>query len=271
MSDSDAQGLRGPVRRISIESSESYGLRTEEHIYDRNGSLKEYRVKGPDGSEHVTRFQHDAEGVRINRNVEVLVNSDGSRTEVYRVQGEASWSMASLHWCGFPTFGAAFVRTRFDREGKIIDSIFQNNTRKAVSRIDYVCDEGKRITEAVQRRVAGVHSLASILAQSEWSDRSSSGSKLSRDAEREEFSVTFEYDRYGRVVVRKTHFAGRETHRTVRVFNDEGDVVRVEQDGRLILFEYEYDEHGNWIRKVEHSAGSGVPREYYRDIDYYET
>jgi len=47
---------------------------------------------------------------------------------------------------------------------------------------------------------------------------------------------------------------GIEISHTIWTYNEQGDKVRErEQDGPTVVFEYEYDAYGNWIRQTVHS------------------
>jgi len=89
-----------------------------------------------------------------------------------------------------------------------------------------------------------------------------------------EWRGKFRYDDRGRVVERADHVAG-DIFRSRRTYtyNEHGDVAtetidEPERERSTIRFEYDYDPHGNWIRKVVHYSGGS--HETRRKITYYE-
>ncbi len=86
--------------------------------------------------------------------------------------------------------------------------------------------------------------------------------------------MKFRYDDRGRVVERADYVAG-DIFRSRRTYtyNEHGDVAtetidEPERERSTIRFEYHYDAHGNWIRKVVYYSGGS--HETRRKISYYE-
>ena len=84
----------------------------------------------------------------------------------------------------------------------------------------------------------------------------------------EAYRRSFRYNDAGRIIESKGHFFGRRTDYSAMTCNHRGDILTLTTDDKpLNCFEYEYDEHENWIRKIVRYAQSS--REETRLITYY--
>ncbi len=167
---------------------------------------------------------------------------DGSRTDTQAVNAD-TWSIDVLHGLAFGTDGASVAETLFDADRLPIRTVFVSDNQEEVSTIRYEYDAAGKIVDAIQHR---------------------SGD--------EQFRAKFQYDQGGLIVKQEILFAGQLTHRTFCTYNDNGDLIREitesEAPSYSNNFEYQYDSHGNWIRKlVHHSLGTDEIR---RQISYYE-
>src|SRR4030095_2660387 len=128
-------------------------------------------------------------------------------------------------------------------QGLPVQTIFTNATSDETAAIRYVSDDKGRIGQAVQRLRAGVRSTLPITHQQEVLSLLGSGLICCR--------VAFDYDDYGRVTELNVDFMGKKLDRTLMTHNEHGDIATVtKQDDHTVRYEYDYDETGNWIRKV---------------------
>lgn len=101
-----------------------------------------------------------------------------------------------------------------------------------------------------------------------WSDLAESVNRS--DASGELFRFSFRYDEGGRMTEQECQLCGRPMHHRVVSYNQQGDMSFLEEGGNLMRFEYEYDNRGNWIRRVIHYSPPNSPVGCRRTIHYYK-
>ncbi len=249
MTDALRQGLAGPVRRVVTTRNPNNGSETfEAHLFDRSGKLILWSGLNPDGTRFEVAYRYDSSGDRVSPELQVIRDGVGERRlEVYDVSHLDAWYMEGLHQCGFGTEGAKSVRTLFSDKGSPIKTVFDSDEHEPLFEILYKCDEHGRILEALRydQRFEGV----------------SYEGELSR--------TSFRYDDVGRVIRRESSLAGQRTAVTTWSYNQYGDpVTQVVNSSQIWRFEYEYDQAGNWTRKLIHHPTSSSDEEC-RTIEYY--
>jgi hypothetical protein len=78
----------------------------------------------------------------------------------------------------------------------------------------------------------------------------------------------FSYGAGGKLIAVETYIGLQRINRSQFSYNDRGDRVKESREAHSdLIFEYEYDEHGNWIRMIAKSdEGESETR---RRITYY--
>jgi hypothetical protein len=271
--DLDKLNLKRPVHTVTTERRTSTGSHIEEREFDPHGRLIRLVCRvhdsGADVKQYQREFRYDSDGKRLGLDVRVKHHGDGSRTEIVPVCERNVWSMDGLHDHYFGTYSACRAQTRFDSCGPPIETRFQDIRNDEVSRVRYVCDANGRILEAVQSLGPGFFTDPLMSA--------AGAPPLAVDAEGaqtlitlgiEAYRLSFRYDDAGRVTESESHFFGRRTDCALMTYNDRGDILTLTTDDKpLNCFEYEYDEHDNWIRKIVRYAQSS--KEESRRITYY--
>lgn len=155
MTELEKQGLRGPVRKVRRESFESASNTVYEWVFDRDGKCLSLAYRNPDGSGQTIEYQYDEQGNRLDPSRQVIRSPDGSWTELFKLAevrpgAMSGWTMEGLHDCTLSGWGATLARTEFNRQGRPIETVFEDSRNKRLHRIRYVCDDEGRILEAVQ-------------------------------------------------------------------------------------------------------------------------
>lgn len=213
------------------------------------------------GGEYTQEFEFDRAGRCVDtlqRLIRVEHLADGVRTETAKVAAVDYWSIRGLNGHAFPTRGAAVAETSYSRLGTPVRTIFRGPDNELVSRVEYFCDHEGRVVEARQYNgdvaVTGAASAIRILAEPGI----------------EQVRVTFVYDHVGCLIEQTSDIAGYLHSRVVQTFNEHGDPLTFQADAdEPFEFEYEYDNQGNWTRKITHHSSGAI--EYDRVITYYET
>ena len=269
---------KGPVREVTTERSEERGFSRTIVSFDRDGRLLKRIHVDPDGSKRTVVFRYDAEGNLTEPELlreEALQRDDGSRTVIRSLPPlkEACCPAApEVPDVMCPTRGASRAETNYDSRGFLTETVFYDDTGAVTMRVEFKTDAKGNVTEVI--RFSGTKPLLPphLRDGMRQSDRQKFRAFIEPGSL--EWRTSFRYDDQGRVIERADYMAGDIfTWRRTYTYNEHGDVAtETTEDPRhgssTARIEYDYDAHGNWIRKVVyHSAGSYEIR---RKITYYE-
>jgi hypothetical protein len=197
----------------------------------------------------VQDLQFDTDGFLLRENSGLeTTDSNGIVTDSQKVLPDAGWALDNVGialgtFVAVGTYGGWTARTTYDLQGLPVQTIFTNATGDETAAIRYVSDDKGRIVQAVQSLHAGFMSTFPITHQQEFLSLLGPDLICCR--------VAFDYDDYGRVTELNVDFMGKMSDRTLMTHNEHGDIATVtKQDDHTVRYEYDYDETGNWIRKV---------------------
>ncbi len=258
MSHTSAYGLRGRVREVSEFEETPDGERRMNLQFDSEGwEVGAARSRPAEGRE-----------ARL---------PDGTVQRFTKVEG---LTFLTLPWAakyGVPTGGAAESVSTFNPSGEPVRTELRNGSGQLVYRIDYSCDAAGRVVELVVRNgeaapgVQGIQRATGGLSDEERGAVTRGAGALFQVGG-EFVRSAFAYDRSGRLVEQIVS-QGQvwDPHRCAWCYNDEGDVVAAymgRPESSLLTHEYEYDEYGNWTRRMSVGPG-GARTETRRRIEYW--
>jgi hypothetical protein len=256
LTDRDRLGLRGGVKRVTTFAVRDGSVDVRE--FDQSGRLLRIGDRTPG----------EAECAEARRSVEVA--GDGSQTESIGLSGASAWAPESLHGIAFGTYGARTVDTTIDNSGRPVQSVFLDDDDQEVSVIRYRCDQNGRVVEAAQFGGAALPNDPRIRAAAERAEPGNLEVLLAHFGPgREQFKVRFEYDEHGYVTTVELYHAASMLRRTTNTHNELGDIVltTTSNDRAETRFEYDYDDRGNWTRRVMHRGSDS--EESMRTIEYF--
>src|SRR5262245_28217219 len=235
--------------------------------FNLKGHVRRVVTERPGQSSGVVQdLQFDADGflIKENSDIEITVNSDGIAIDCQKVLPDAGWALDNVGialgtFVAVGTYGGWLARTTYDPRSLPIHTVFTNANGDETSAIRYVSDNKGRIVEAVQSLRAGFMSTFPA-AQQQFLSLLGPDLICCR--------IVFEYDDHGRVTELNVDFMGQKAGQKRMTHNERGDLATVtEGNDRLVRYEYDYDDVGNWIRKV--TCGPKEPIIETRRITYY--
>jgi len=212
------------------------------------------------------RFDTDGLLLREKFGIHTTVNPEGIVTDTQNVLPDAGWALdnvgiATGTFIAVGTYGGSIACTTYDPRGLPFKTVFSNAQGIETASIQYVSDDNGRIVQAIQRLREGFISSFRATHQQEFLSLLGSDLICCR--------VVFEYDDYGRVKELNVEFMGKTADRTLTTHNEHGDIATVtNQNEHTARFEYDYDQVGNWIRKVTPNPKDPIIET--RRITYYE-
>jgi YD repeat-containing protein len=261
----------GRLQHISTENSAG-PVSLAFHEYDDAGRLARIFTR-PDGTnEHnLETYEYDAEGCKSQTR---LVDP---RVHGVAVQGSDT---------AYPSRGAAKVVTRYNQRDQPNESLFQDQSGRLLSRVDFRYDNDGNLIEETQTHIATA--MPPELAQE--------GTAAQLEAARAMFGSVHQlhtYDQQGRRVRTRVRIGPLSDEITNRTYNEHGDEVEVinesiqrgynlDEEGRIsetpteervtrseTLFRYDYDAPGNWTTKAIQSPGGELSTIERRTISYF--
>jgi len=274
----ERQGLKGLVRLLVEEFRTTHGLSRHSWLFDRAGRVLEEKWLTPLRETGAIRYRYDDEGnlvepVKQERKIEM--HPDGSRTviELLPVMEELNWKVApELPDITCPTRGASRVETSYDPRGFLTETVFYDEAGAVTTRVEFKTDARGNVTEVI--RFSGTKTLLPRFVQAGMTEADRQKFRAFIEPGSVEWRTAFRYDDRGRVTERADYvasdiFSSRHTY----TYNEHGDVAtETTEDPKhgtsTARIEYDYDAHGNWIRKVVYYSGGS--HETLRKITYYE-
>ncbi len=270
MTDRQRLNLRGPARTVTLTRDGRHGPLVDEYSFDREGHVVSIYSRGANGKEWRHDVSHNADALSDDSHHGWRRHDDGSDVEVQSVSALDAWSMDALHGVAFGTHGASFARTQVDAQGWPVATVLVDPDGRELSTIQYVCDRAGRIVEA--RQMNGAQAGFRRPSASATTPASAHDLAVIPHAAGpgiQEVQVSFEYDAAGRVVQWHGYLAGEHTITRVMSYNQRGDLASsTSTNQEPTRFEYEYDQHDNWlVKRIHRPSGSG---EEIRTITYYD-
>ncbi len=238
-------------------------------VFDPEGRLTVFGVRRHDSGGDP--FQRVSWQDRTKSGEVVHPGTNRPMTLAQDLLGLTTWTMDGLHWCCFGTWGAALARTEFDHRQAPVKTVFEDTRNQRVFWIDYDCDAHRKILEAVQFTGPAPPFWALALMSSVADRGSALPESVDRpDASGELFRFSFRYDEGGRMIEQECKLCGRPMHHRLASYNQQGDMSTLDEGGNLTRLQYEYDDRGNWIRRVIHYSPPNSPADCRRTIHYYK-
>lgn len=269
-----SESLRGAVRRVVTDTQQSDGrTRREELTLDVSGRTVSTTIRYEDGSEHTYRPQEER-AFASQPKLEPL-GSDGF-VKVENIRHLDAWETPVGDSVAFGTHGAAQARTLFDKEMRPIETVFLNSEAEDTSRLYYqYADDINRID---------IFELGGFLYRDpdgilRINVRDDHSGPISPEAEG--FRVTLLHDANNRLIEETISFGGVLDSRMTYSRNEFGDVITcksrlfrnegAEPSEQTAVFEYKYDDKGNWVEKKCVSTPTSDDTISRRQIEYYES
>jgi hypothetical protein len=240
MRDIDKARLKGPVQTVTTEYTFGGSVFSTSLTFDTDGR----QLTAQNFLDGVLReVPPDVLAASASWGVRSTHNADGTRTDVEGVAGLDGWSMEGLN-VAIGTWGAVEARTTLDSRSVPLETLFLDSQNEETSRIRYTCDERGRILQAIQTSGPGVGFNMPAEVAEEFRKQLGADAEISR--------LWFEYDDAGRVTDSRGALMGNEIFHTASTYNSQGDTETITDQQGTTRYEYEYDAHGNWLRKVGH-------------------
>lgn len=230
------------------------------------------RIPVPDGKPYTHEIRFSPDGLLEDKPGIRTIWNAGTRRVIQDTKGMDGISLSSLQGVVIPTGGAVQAETSFSIDGVPVETVFTANTGEETSRIVYHYDERGHLIEVLP---ASTYALSKQLSNQLPPEVAAAldGMPLS-----DSVWARFGYDEHSRVVEIIAYLLGKIVFQETRSYNEHGDVesVILKDQGASFEYEYEYDERGNWIRRVTYqpplSIGSSrnITEDTRRHITYYE-
>lgn len=260
-------------RLLAVESGNAAGVSfTQTYEYGAGDRLTRVIVRDREGRHRVAEtYTYDGAG----RKTKTLhVDLDSQRPDTHY-----SWGVEGTDAC-YSAPGAASVTTVYDGHERLRELLFRDATGELLSRVDFVYDAAGNLVEEAQsnsERVLPAEMLGQFNPDQLRAVRSLFG------AGEEPNRRTHKYDERGCRIESCSRLGGLAVDRTTSSYNEHGDKVAENSEherGEYGLSEsgelsaepvrrnssrgehrigYDYDEHGNWVRKTTESRGGSQP------------
>jgi hypothetical protein len=237
---------------------------TTVHTYDRDGRPTGKVAVAPDGTRREAETSsYDSLGIKTKKTFFAPMET---ANVCYGVEG-------SQQAHGAP--GASISTTRYDEQGRPTQAIFQDANLAIVRRVAFTRDKaGRVLTESVEFGDAAPFPDALMGGGSVPSEyRAKMATLLAEVFANQTFSTTsYGYDSKGHVVERIIRMGNLSEDRTTFRYNDRDDPIEESEEHRSrganlddqgvmqatdershtsqTRYEYQYDEHGNWIERI---------------------
>ncbi|HEV2691063.1 MAG TPA: hypothetical protein VGV35_21050 [Bryobacteraceae bacterium] len=237
--------------------------------YDSAGRLVRLIARDKDGVDRVTEsWNYDPMGRKTRTLYVDVAGQSPNTTYGWAVEGTDAIYSAP---------GAASLTTLYNEREQPAQILFQDIAGRMLSRVEFVYDEAGRLIEEAQTRAEEAlpaELLAQMKPEQLGAVRALFGvGKPTRRLHR--------YDLQGRRCETRSQLPPLGSDRKTTIYNNHGDPIEehsesesreysIDDDGRLsdrpiqetassseARFEYDYDAHGNWVKKMVKGAATG--------------
>jgi len=234
----------------------------QRYEYDSAGRLVRLIARAKGGGDRVAEsWEYDAAGRKIKT---LYVDLAAQRPDTHY-----GWGVEGTD-SSYSAPGATTLRTFHNEREQPTQLLFQDAAGRVLSRVEFVYDEAGHLIEEAQTRTEETLPPG-LLAEMNPAQRRTMGAFWGVG---EPMRRLHRYDTNGRRSETRSQLVPLHADRRTVVYNDDGDPIEenfeqesrdytVDDEGRLsdsptketvsrseTRFRYDYDEHGNWIRKV---------------------
>jgi len=255
----DVKGRLIAIRTAGAETAKH----ERRHEYDDLGRLARVIVTTSNGDRVEESYEYDAQGHK-RKTLHVDPESRGTGTMFWGIEGSET---------GYSAADVASFTTTYNAAGQPVDAVCEDANGNLLSRITLTYDDEGRLIEETQTRVPERALPQEILTQIPEEEAAALNTFLQLVATAS--SQRHRYDARGRrVETTSSMFGPMGQDRRTMAYNVHGDLIErtdehqhrgfeIGDDGQLAAvpnedhtgrsearFQYEYDDHGNWIAKT---------------------
>lgn len=264
----DAAGRRQPVQAVSFDSRGNLSRRID---FNPDGSATQTLIYANDAEGRVTGFEEYAGTLAAPRKHVYVLDEAGRRVEYKIVQPDGA--------------AGEKYRYKYDERGRLAEASLFEHKGALISRYAYTYDAQGRQTAQTGYNPDGT--VSSVTSRT-YDARGRLAELQRLDGPVVTYRVRYKYDGGGRVVEQETVGSVLEADVPLPEAHAPGRMVYVYKGGRrpaeAVAYDpggtvrervlFEYDSHGNWIKKTRlpqpAGPGSVVPRRVeYRTIEYF--